>query len=63
LKGARGMAEIKACPFCGGEAELDGKSDKKNYQVWCPLCSTIQMGEFYDTPEEAISAWNRRAYE
>lgn len=49
--------KLKPCPFCGGEAELDNCG---KYQVWCNHCGTIQMGQFFNTPEEAIEAWNRR---
>ena len=48
------------CPFCGGEASL-GKTPTHKYQVWCPQCACINMGRFYPTAEEALTAWNRRA--
>ena len=59
------MAELKPCPFCGGKAFLS------EYLYSCePGRCTTQFVEFngchtttyeYNTEEEAIEAWNRRA--
>ena len=54
------MAELKPCPFCGGEAEIiSGFGGKYTAQckkggcmagiLWCP------------NKDSAIKAWNRRA--
>lgn len=52
------MAELKPCPFCGGEeVSIDGYRDV--FFVQCDDCgATFPM---FDTLEEAASAWNRRA--
>lgn len=50
--------ELKACPFCGGEARLN---DRPYYIVRCdfPDC-TAELAALFDTKEEAITAWNTR---
>lgn len=52
------MKELKKCPFCGGEAEIAGY---KIFWVICKECTAETKG--FDTREEAIEAWNRRAEE
>ena len=57
--------DLKPCPFCGGEAEV---TDKDNYgfsngdwMVFCNECHTyLGFDSQYETPEQAIEAWNRR---
>ena len=60
------MAELKSCPFCGGEAYLFEASES----VWdlkphdfTVICRTCRAGihRYFPTKEEAIEAWNRRA--
>ena len=59
------MAELKPCPFCGGEAfaaNFEYATAEGYWKMWaveCPKCG-CQSGEF-DTKGEAIEAWNRRA--
>lgn len=50
---------LDRCPFCGGEAEECEGSLEGLYFVGCKKCSTIT--DYFDTPEEAEAAWNRRA--
>ena len=52
--------ELKACPFCGGkaeiyEAEFEGKTF---FTVGCENCNITTQG--YETEEDAATAWNRR---
>ena len=50
------MEELKPCPFCGGEAEDFG------VDVFWVTCKNCHIGtESFDTLQEAIEAWNRRA--
>ena len=57
-----GMRELKPCPFCGGEAEIEMDDCWYwNYHVFCQEC---KIGtDYYNTADEAIEAWNRRAGE
>ena len=63
------MAELKPCPFCGGEAEIVPHrffSEKlkawktESYGVECKNCHTSGY-QFWGCEEHAIKAWNRRA--
>ncbi len=52
------MAELRECPFCGGEASVysDG------WRVWFGVsCMCGQHTNDFRTEQEAIEAWNRRA--
>lgn len=56
------MTELKKCPFCGSSARLNVCN--KKYFVECShdnWCETLPKTWFYNTREEAIEAWNRRA--
>ena len=50
------MAELKPCPFCGGNAEI-----KKYTRFWVACDDCLTESAAYATKEEAIEAWNRRA--
>ena len=64
------MAELKPCPFCGGDAEEKYIRRKKVFAkfkfpynthfvyIQCKLCSASSCVKH--TREEAIEAWNRR---
>ena len=63
------MAELKPCPFCGGEAEIvphrfynerHGRFETQNYGVECSSCHTSGW-LWWETEQRAIEAWNRRA--
>ena len=60
------MAELKKCPFCGGEAEVVKAHGAAMfpYTVVCKEneCSA-SVGIFKETREKAIEAWNNRATE
>ena len=60
------MSELKPCPFCGGEAfvteylySCDPTSRATTHAVECNGCHTTTFE--FDSKEEAIEAWNRRA--
>lgn len=58
--------ELKPCPFCGGEASVD-LYHADDWQVTCIgsySCHGWRVFEDnagYDSPEEAIKAWNTRS--
>lgn len=50
--------EMKTCPFCGSKAKiLHYKNDE--YLSMCSECDGM-VEKWFDSPEEAIEAWNRR---
>lgn len=55
------MIELKPCPFCGSEAEpvKAHTSYKTPYVIVCKACGA-SVGNFAETKEKAIEAWNRR---
>lgn len=61
------MAELKACPFCGGEALIESFTVRKGFEacVVCCGCLVSMPTITFDTEEEAINRaerdWNRRA--
>ena len=52
------MTELKSCPFCGGEAELENNGIFA--RVLCPHCEIHQTDYFPECEKEAIAAWNTR---
>lgn len=59
-------SELKRCPFCGGEAELYHAEATNCWYVYCKDetgCSASIDKGFFNSKEEAIAAWNRRAKE
>lgn len=58
------MTEIKPCPFCGSEATFRYKEGLDTWIVECSNTScpaSYMIGMDYDTQEEAVEVWNRRA--
>lgn len=52
------MEKLKPCPFCGNEAEINGRDRLHYWFAQCIECGATQYGK--ETKEEAIEAWNRR---
>ena len=54
------MAELKPCPFCGGDNVLVIKTDIFN-PSWYARCNDCKvMSTFYKTREDAVAGWNQR---
>lgn len=60
--------KLKTCPFCGGKAKVRSEDRKKGKAYWAYCAEPIETGCDvrpvtckFDTKEEAIEAWNRRA--
>jgi hypothetical protein len=51
--------ELKPCPFCGGEAKLEGPGDGwgEFYKVSCPPCVSQS---FTASRDVVIGEWNKR---
>jgi hypothetical protein len=57
--------ELKACPFCGGGAELREMAPYPNqrpgeYYATCPSCDIVPDQAWSKPRAEAIAAWNTR---
>ena len=59
------MAELKPCPFCGGEADVVYIKWCACYIVKCQneyeVCDVIPATKYCCVESDAIEAWNRRA--
>ena len=69
------MVKLRKCPFCGGEAKIEIRFESfpmdgccKDWLIRCTKCScSIRLaadsyyGRKFNSEEEAIAAWNRRA--
>ena len=58
--------KLKPCPFCGGEAYTEGDKVKlqDGFGFWFVACKNqcgVMLG-YFNTENEAIKKWNRRAY-
>ena len=57
-------AELKPCPFCGGEAELFSYYSNKDfltsklYVVFCKNC--LCQTDKYSVEKRVIESWNKR---
>lgn len=51
-------AELKPCPFCGGEATLRKSEETKLYHIACFECGCRQDSSY--KAESCINAWNTR---
>ena len=52
------IEELKACPFCGGNAEILNYSATE-WLVHCPVCGGM-VERWRETKKDAIEQWNRR---
>ena len=61
------MNELKPCPYCGGEANIESYDPYDGYQgdctVWRVKCIECKAFIQRGTKDEAIAAWNRRVGE
>ena len=57
------MTDLKPCPFCGGEGVVQRREYKGYMETFGVVCfdCCAETRPFYNTEEEAIKAWNRRA--
>lgn len=55
------MADLKPCPFCGGEAETENRHNRYTdwWEVKCTDCNA-SLNERYEYEFEAVDAWNTR---
>lgn len=56
------MAELKPCPFCGGEGEKKKYrfQGKIVYVIMCKCCTCRSPMFLEESKERAIIAWNKR---
>jgi len=65
-KGGETMADLKRCPFCGGEARIShyGPFVTRTSKVECASCGACTkyflISEEYSSDQMAAEAWNRR---
>lgn len=63
------MTELKSCPFCSGNVELDCEhvlQGDVRYYIWCPECHMeFTKSQWWNGYEESkiIEEWNRRVNE
>ena len=62
------MAELKPCPFCGGQAIVVAnryRHGQETYLVKCMRkeCDVLPATYEFEDMHDAINAWNRRAHE
>ena len=53
------MAELKCCPFCGGEAKVE-KYANVVWKVKCTKCPCDMGRLWYKLKTDAVKAWNTR---
>lgn len=60
-EGVLTMAELKPCPFCGGEAEVVKNPDFVDVSCKNINCRGYACCLHHKKKKDAIEAWNRRA--
>jgi Lar family restriction alleviation protein len=57
------VSNLKECPFCGGEADIDtteyGGTAKWVNNIYCSECG-VSMSNLYGPKKNAINRWNKR---
>ena len=56
------MADLKDCPFCGGNVRLDeAYSYFRDHVIYCDNCDIVfTLDDCTTTVEKIAEAWNRR---
>src|SRR5262252_7347476 len=55
------VAELLACPFCGGDARHeDDSSEYRDASYWAACCDCGAEGGWGNSKERAAELWNRR---
>lgn len=54
--------ELKACPFCGGEAEIERKGTQRASMIICCVnCGCkVESGDVFGMTDPAYYTWNTR---
>jgi len=52
--------ELKPCPFCGGEADMDYEPCGLRSVDWIVFCNNCLAKMTSTEKEDAIKQWNRR---
>lgn len=55
------MADLKPCPFCGGEAGTSSERFERTLLAWVYCTGCGAAGGYRHTGAEAVEAWNTRA--
>ena len=58
------MSELKPCPFCGGTPRIVENKLCLEHIIYCVECdsdSHTVIGGWFDSENEAVEWWNRRA--
>ncbi len=57
------LPELKPCPFCGGQPEMNLGRYGDTFRVFCshPSCKVHVDTHGFPTRQEAAAVWNKRA--
>ena len=54
------MAELKPCPFCGGEAKIVRLFTSTRYDCFVKCTKCDNESGLYTSKQNAVKEWNRR---